>query len=164
MNTANKELRITLRNTIPGDLETLFIHQLDDEAAYMAAFVNENWNDKDTYVAKWEKLLTDKTLNIMTILMDGKIVGGISTWPLMGETQISYGIGKEYWNRGIVTSAVRQFLSIVPERPIYGRVAFDNIASANVLRKCGFKKIGEDTHYAFARKKEIVEIVFVLEG
>jgi ribosomal-protein-alanine N-acetyltransferase len=163
MNDTIEHTDVVLRKTEPRDFETLFIHQLDEEAAYRAAFVNENWNDKDAYLAKWTRLLTDPTVNSWSIIIDNKVAGSVLTWELNGEPQISYGLGKEYWNRGIVTHALQQFLAITPVRPLFGRVAFDNIASAKVLTKCGFKKINEELSYAHARKKEIVEIVFLLE-
>ncbi len=154
---------VELRKTLPDDLETLFAHQADDDAGHMAAFVNEKWKDKEAYLAKWNKLLTDETLNIRTIVVDSIIVGSISTWLLGDELQLAYGIGKAYWNKGIATAALQQFLTIATHRPLYGRVAFDNIGSARVLTKCGFKKIAEDQYYAFARKKEIAEFVYILE-
>lgn len=154
---------IILRETEVNDLDVLFTFQSDEEAGYMAAFVNENWQDKDAYLAKWNRLLTDETIKIRTIVLDNKVVGSVLIWQLMGEPQISYGLGKEFWNKGIVTSALQQFLTIFPDRPLYGRAAFDNIASIKVLTKCGFKKINEEQSYAHARGKEIDEVVFVLE-
>jgi ribosomal-protein-alanine N-acetyltransferase len=153
---------IILRKTEPADLETLFIHQLDETYAHMAAFMNEKYKDKDAYLTKWNKLLAEG-LNIRTILLGDKIAGSVFTWQMGNDLQISYGVGKEYWNMGIATSALQQFLAIAPQRPLFGSVAFDNVASAKVLTKCGFKKIAEETSYAFARKKEIVEIVYLLE-
>lgn len=164
MNDIKEGLNIVLRQTIPGDLESLFIHQLDEGAAWMAAFVNEHWKDKEAYLAKWNRLLKDDTLNIRTIVVDDKVAGSISTWHLGGDLQISYGLGKEYWNRGIATHALQQFLAIMQERPLFGRAAFDNIGSAKVLTKCGFRKIGEDRFYSHARKEEIAEIVYLLEA
>jgi ribosomal-protein-alanine N-acetyltransferase len=154
---------ITLRETEVADLDALFTFQSDDEAGYMAAFVNENWQDKDAYLAKWNRLLADETIKIRTIVLDNEVVGSVLIWQLMGEPQISYGLGKEFWNKGIVTSALQQFLSIFPDRPLYGRAAFDNAASIKVLTKCGFKKINDEQSYAHARGKEITEVVFVLE-
>lgn len=139
MNNSNEQAKVVLRETVPDDLEILFAYQADDEAGYMAAFVNEHWKDKEAYLDRWRKLLAEK-VNIKTIVADNKVVGSISTWWLKDELQLSYDIGREYWNMGIATSALQQFLAIVPERPLYGRVAFDNIGSAKVLMKCGSKK------------------------
>lgn len=163
MNGNMKSPSVTLRETEVEDLDTFFTFQSDEEAGYMAAFVNENWQDKEVCLAKWRKLLADTNIKIRTILVDNKVAGNISIWMLMDEPQIAYGLGKEFWNRRIVTNALQQFLTIFPERPLFGRAAFDNIASIKVLTKCGFKKINEDMLYAHARGKEIKEIVFVLE-
>lgn len=154
---------ITLRKTEVSDLDTLFTLQSDEEAGYMAAFVNENWQDKNTYLTKWRKLLADEAVNIRTIILDNKVAGSVLIWQLKGEPQIAYGVGREFWNRGVASSALQQFLAIAPDRPLFGRVAFDNTASIKVLTKCGFKKIGEEQSYAHARKNEIMEMVFVLE-
>jgi ribosomal-protein-alanine N-acetyltransferase len=163
MNDRDKSYDILLRATEPADLETLFAHQADEEAAHMAAFINENWNDKDAYLAKWNKLLSGGTVNIRTVVVDHKVAGTVFTWQLGDELQISYGLGKAYWHKGIATHALQQFLDLVPDRPLFGRVAFDNIGSAKVLTKCGFKKIREEQSFAYARKAEIVEFVFLLE-
>jgi RimJ/RimL family protein N-acetyltransferase len=158
-----KDPSVTLRETEVNDLDAFFTFQCDEEAGYMAAFVNEKWQDKEAYMAKWRLLLADETIKIRTILVDNKVAGNVSIWLLMGEPQIAYGLGKEFWNKGIITRAVQQFLTIFPERPLFGRAAFDNIASIKVLTKCGFKKINEETTYAHARGKEITEVVYVLE-
>jgi len=155
---------VTLRKTEPGDLETLFHYQADEAAAHMAAFISEQWKDKAAYLEKWNKLLSDGANDIYTIISGNEIVGSISTWYLMDELHISYWIGKEYWGKGIATKALQQFLAIATERPLFGRVAFDNIGSAKVLMKCGFRKIKEETFYAFARQKEIIEIILLLES
>jgi [ribosomal protein S5]-alanine N-acetyltransferase len=154
---------ITLRETQINDFNALFTFQSDEEAGYMAAFVNENWQDKDAYLAKWSKLLAEEAVKIRTIVLDNKVAGSVLIWQFMGEPQISYGLGKEFWNRGVATNALQQFLTIFPDRPLYGRAAFDNIASIKVLTKCGFKKINEEQSYAHARQKEITEVVFILE-
>lgn len=163
MNGIDKSPQIVLKETEPADLETLFRHQADEEAGYMAAFINENWKDKDAYLTKWNKLLSGGTVNIRTIVVDHKVAGSVFTWQLGDELQISYGLGKAYWNKGIATHALQQFLDLVPDRPLFGRVAFDNTGSAKVLAKCGFKKIREEQAYAYARKMEIAEFVFLLE-
>lgn len=163
INSTCNTLSIALRPTVAADLEALFQHQLDDDYAFMAAFVNEHYKDKEAYIAKWNKLLHDK-VNIRTIIVDGEIAGSVSTWMLMDDPQLSYGVAKKYWGKGIATNAVQQFLPMVPERPLYGRVAFDNIGSARVLEKCGFRKVDEDAFFAFARKKEIAEYIFRLDA
>ncbi len=160
----NKNQKITLRRTEVGDLEVLFNYQMDEEYGHMAAFVNENYQNKDVYIEKWTRLLADPTVDTHAILLDNKVVGSVGTWMLEDEPQITYGVGKEFWGKGIVTEALRQFLAFTDRRPLYGRAAADNVASISILKKCGFKKIGDEQHYAHARGKEIDEVVYVLEG
>jgi RimJ/RimL family protein N-acetyltransferase len=47
-------------------------------------------------------------------------------------------------------------------RPIYARVAKDNLGSRRVLEKCGFTVIGESKGFANARGQEIEELLLEL--
>jgi hypothetical protein len=49
-------------------------------------------------------------------------------------------------------------------RPLYARVAFDNVGSRRVLEKCGFRVIASERAYADARSGEIEEFVRRLSG
>jgi RimJ/RimL family protein N-acetyltransferase len=69
-------------------------------------------------------------------------------------------LGKEFWGKGIATQALSQFLEVVSTRPIYARVAKDNLASIRVLEKNGFKLSGEGKWYSNARGKEVDELVW----
>ena len=158
----NDKKTIELVKTTRNDLETLFIFQRDKEANYLAAFTSKDPTDKTAYMEKWTTLLTDTSINIQTILFNGKIAGSIAKYEIEGTPEITYWIGKDFWGQGIATSALKQFLNIEKVRPLYGRVACDNVRSQKVLEKCGFKKIGRDKGFANARNKEIEEIIFKL--
>lgn len=158
------KLPLTLRPTWDEDLETLFLFQADEEAACMAAFVNEKYQDREVYIEKWKRLLRTPGLNIQTILIGDVIAGGVSSYELEGELQVTYGLDKKWWGQGYGTQALREFLRKETRRPLYGRVAFDNQRSAAMLRACGFREIGKDRLYAHARGQEIEEIIFVREG
>jgi [ribosomal protein S5]-alanine N-acetyltransferase len=151
-----------LRPTTITDLDTLYTFQLDEEASQMAAFMPENWTDKDAYIAKWTKLITEGEVHAYTIIVDEKIVGSIGSYPMEGEWQITYWVGREFWGRGIATEAARAFLQLFTTRPIYGRAAFDNAGSIKVLEKCGFVKTGTDRYQSHARGKEIEELIYKL--
>src|SRR5947209_5924853 len=116
--------QLVLRKTEPADLDVLFAFQADEDAAIMAAFMGENWRDKATYLAKWERFLADKTVDSRTILWNDQVAGSLGTWEMDGAPQISYVIGKSFWGQGIASAAIRQYLSTVSRNPIYGRVAF----------------------------------------
>lgn len=156
----NKE--VSLRKTTIADLELLFVFQLDPTAIHMAAFTAKDPSDKPAYMAKYAKLLEDPTINNYTILVQNEIAGSIAKFEIAGEAEITYWIDKQYWNRGIATFALQQFLTIENARPLFARTAFDNLASQKVLEKCGFIKVGTDKGFANARQAEIEELIFRL--
>jgi RimJ/RimL family protein N-acetyltransferase len=54
------------------------------------------------------------------------------------------------------------FLEQVSERPLFARVAVDNLGSIRVLEKCGFRLIDIEREFANARGEEINEAVYRL--
>lgn len=159
--TKNK-LNIKLRPTEISDLDNLFQFQLDKEGGYLAAFMPKDPTDKSAYINKHTKLLNDPTINNQTIIFDNTVVGSIAKFIMEGDTEITYWIDRNFWGQGIATSALNDFLKIESTRPIYGRVAFDNLGSKKVLTKCGFIKIGTDKGFANARQTEIEEFIYKL--
>ncbi|ROH88871.1 N-acetyltransferase [Chryseobacterium cucumeris] len=151
---------IKLRPTVVEDLETLFQFQLDDEANHLAAFTSKDSTNKEAYIAKFTKLLTDPTINNQTIIAGTVIVGSIAKFIMEDDVEITYWIDKNFWGKGIATTALKDFLTIETTRPIFGRVAFDNLGSQKVLEKCGFIKIGTDKGFANARQTEIEEFIY----
>ena len=156
----NRQLK--LRQTEKPDLELLFQFQLDKEANYLAAFTSKDPTDKEAYFEKFTKLLNDPTINMQTILVDETIAGSIAKFEMEGDTEITYWIDRNFWGKGIATTALKNFLTIENTRPIFGRVAFDNLGSQKVLEKCGFVKIGTDKGFANARQTEIEEYIYKL--
>jgi RimJ/RimL family protein N-acetyltransferase len=153
---------IQLRNTTESDLDTLFEFQLDEEANYLAAFTSMDYQDKDAFVSKYAKLLNDTKVNNQTILVDDVIVGSIAKFEMYGDNEITYWIDRKHWGKGIATKALALFLSIEGSRPLFARVAFNNLGSQKVLERCGFEKIGSETGYANARKEEVEEYIYKL--
>ncbi|WP_343744334.1 GNAT family N-acetyltransferase [Chitinophaga sp.] len=158
----NNKHEITLRKTVVADLEHLFIFQLDEEGGYLAAFMPKNHTDKQAYLQKYTKFLSEPTINMCTILVDNIIAGSVSKFEMDGDAEITYWIDKKFWGKGVGTQALRDFLTLEGARPIFGRVAFDNIGSQRVLEKCGFTKIGTDRGFANARQTEIEEFIYKL--
>lgn len=153
---------ITLTKTENDDLNFFFQFQLDKEAIYLAAFTPKDPNDKAAYIGKYTKFLTDPTINMCTIKVNGEIAGSISKFVMEDEAEITYWIDRKFWGQGIATTALKDFLKIETVRPIYGRVAFDNYGSQKVLEKCSFVKIGKDKGFANARQAEIEEYIYKL--
>ncbi|MGN6477367.1 MAG: GNAT family N-acetyltransferase [Flavipsychrobacter sp.] len=157
-----QNLQVQLRPSEKSDLEILFQFQLDEEANYLAAFTPKDPANKKAYIEKYTKHLDDPTINQQTILVDGIIAGSVAKFMIDGDTEITYWIDKKFWGKGIATTALKNFLATVDTRPVFGRVAFDNIGSQRVLEKCGFIMIGEDKGFANARQAEIEEFIYRL--
>jgi ribosomal-protein-alanine N-acetyltransferase len=154
--------KIELRKTEMADLEVLFQFQIDEEAAFMAGFMSKDHADKNVYIEKYKKFLSDPTIFMRTIWLNENIVGSVAKYEMDGDAEITYWIDKKYWGQGIATIALNEFLKLETTRPIFGRAAFDNMGSQRVLEKCGFEKIGTDRGFAFARKEEIEEVIYKL--
>lgn len=156
-------MEFLIRATVVSDLEVFFLNQLDEESNQMAAFTSADPTDKKSYIDKWTRLLSDETIHMKTIIYNDEVAGTVAKYEMDGKAEITYWIGKRYWGRGIASKAVEAFLRLEKKRPIYGRVAFDNVKSLRVLEKAGFVKIGSELSYANARGKEIEEIIFRLD-
>jgi RimJ/RimL family protein N-acetyltransferase len=154
---------IFLREVEENDLITFIDHQMDPDAMYMAAFTAKNSSDKTSILEKWNQILNDDSIIPKTIVVNENIAGHIARFELFGKPEVTYWIGKEYWDKGIATKALELFLGDLEKRPLYARAAKDNLASIRVLEKCGFTIIGYEKAFANARGEKIEEVLFELK-
>ena len=152
-----------LKPTTVDDLPSLFQFQTDAEANHMAAFNSANPSDEEAYMKKWSALVVNPNIRMRTIWVNDAIVGSVVHFAIMGETNVSYWLGREYWGKGIASKALQEFVNNAPTRPLFARVAFDNVGSQRVLEKCDFKRIGSERGYANGRQQEIEEFVYKLD-
>lgn len=128
--------KILLRPVLETDLPILFQQQLDPEAVAMSAYPAK---DKGEFMRHWEEILKNKNVTARSILYKEKIAGHIICWKEgKYEQRIGYWVGKEFWRRGIASTAVTEFLLLIKIRPLFAEVANHNIASQKVLMKNGF--------------------------
>lgn len=154
-----------LRDVVEDDLPLFFDFQLDRDANHMAAFTAKDPADREAFTAHWHKILADPTIMNLTIVCDGQVVGSVSSYLESGRLEVTYWIGRSYWGKGIATRALTAFLAQVDTtRPIYARVAQDNVGSRKVLEKCGFQVIDQAQGFANARGEEIEELLLELPG
>lgn len=152
-----------LREVVEDDLASFFDFQLDPDANYMAAFTARDPPDRDAFTAHWNKIMAEPTNIIRTVVCDGQVVGSVSSYVESGKPEVTYWIGRAYWGKGICTRALTAFLGQVnTTRPIYARVAKDNLGSRRILERCGFRIIGESKGFANARGEEIEELLLEL--
>jgi RimJ/RimL family protein N-acetyltransferase len=153
---------VTLRDVEENDLAIFFEFQKEPEANQMAAFTALDPTDREAFLNKWRsKILGDASVIKKTILFEGRVAGNVMSYALSGKREVCYWIGKEFWGKGIATSALTQFLDSLQERPLHARAAKDNVASLRVLEKCGFARTGVDRGFANGRGVEIDEVVLL---
>jgi RimJ/RimL family protein N-acetyltransferase len=146
----------------PSDVEIFYAQQCDAAGIRMAAFVAKDPLEWEAFRARWQRILADRSMLARTIVCDDQVAGTIAKFERNGEPEVTYWLGKEFWSRGIATEALRQLLTIVKVRPLYGRAVSDNAGSRRVLEKCGFVQCGCEVEFAAARDEQVEEIVFVL--
>jgi RimJ/RimL family protein N-acetyltransferase len=151
--------RIQLRDVVEADLPTLFEHQMDPEANRIAAFTPRN---RGEFFVHWKKILADDTVAKNTILFNGQVAGSIVSFERDDEREVGYWIGREYWGRGIATTALSEFLGQEKTRPLFAHVAKHNVASIRVLEKCGFSVARRLKAIATDRGEEVEEVILRL--
>jgi RimJ/RimL family protein N-acetyltransferase len=155
-------MRLELREVRDEDLPLLFEQWADPVAAHMAAFTTPEHMDRDAFERRYARLRADETVLVRVIVVDDEIAGTIGSWGDPGERELTYWIGRSHWGKGIATAALDALLAVDRSRPVYARVAADNLASRRVLEKCGFSVVAADRGFAEARAAEIDELVLRL--
>jgi len=152
---------IQLRDVTENDLPIFYEQQLDSEATQMASFPSRN---RDAFMAHWTRIMADTSVQLKTILFNGEVAGNIVCFDQLGEREVGYWLGKEFWGKGIATRALKEFLITIKTRPLYAHVAKHNIGSKRVLEKCGFAVAGEDRFFSEVFGKNIEEYILMLDA
>ena len=131
-----------LRDVVEGDLPIFLANQRDPEAVAMAQSPSR---DRDAFMEHWRTtVLGNPRSKPKTIVVDGDVVGYVSSWDANGERVVGYWIGRTYWGRGIATAALARFVADhETTRPLFAYVHVQNVGSVRVLEKCGFRRVGD---------------------
>ena len=151
-----------LRDVQDPDIPIFFDFLQSSRQQWQAAFIPEEPSNYDKHLEHWQKILNDPTVLNKTILLADQVVGHVGRWMLDGIGQVTFWIGEEFEGKQIASTALARYLEIDSLRPLQGRCAFDNLASARVLEKNGFTQVATDSYFANARGEEITELVFQL--
>jgi RimJ/RimL family protein N-acetyltransferase len=152
-------MAVTLRTFADS---ALFTWESDPRAVQMAAFTRANPSDRSAFDAHYERVRSDPS-NTLLPIDDGEFVGTVGSFTMEGEREVTYWIAPARWGQGLASRALRAFLAIESTRPLYGRVASHNAASAKVLARAGFVEIGSDTAFAAGVGADVVELIYRLD-
>ena len=153
---------VSLRAVTEADLAVFFEHQQDPAANSMAAFTTRDPSDALAFSGKWDRILSDPSVRVRTVVLDGQVAGHVASFEQSGAREVTYWLGREHWGRGVATQALTQFLAFEERRPLHARAAEDNLGSIRVLEKCGFERVGRESAFANARGEVIEEVILSL--
>lgn len=142
--------RLILRKFKDEDASDLFNNWANDSnvTKFLTWPTHENLDISKYIIGLWlDEYSNDNVYNwCIELKEDGQAIGSISVVSIdenVEAVEIGYCIGKEYWNKGIVTEA---FLSIikflfeeVDVKRIVAKHDTNNPASGAVMKKCGLK-------------------------
>jgi RimJ/RimL family protein N-acetyltransferase len=158
-------LQVSLAPVTDVDLEAFFEHGREPDGRWLAAFTASDPNDRAAFDWHWRRIRSDPSVEVRTILWNGRVAGHILRYESkFKQHEVSYWIGSAFWGHGIATAALKEFLrTFALMRPLYARVAADNLGSLRVLEACGFRTYAEETSFANARQDDILEYLLRLD-
>jgi RimJ/RimL family protein N-acetyltransferase len=133
-------MKITLRKYRLSDLDR-HIELLKSNKVKTSKSKEKKWLEKaiNNYKEK------NPQFYVFAILLNKKLIGNVIAEKIKSESlHIGYWIGKDYWNKGYATKAVKLFIKEIKKKfkPKKILASSSNPASRRVLEKCKFKKIG----------------------
>jgi len=151
--------RLVIRKTNKSDKDKEFLVSLigDWEVAKWLSGVPHPYTEDDAEA--WFKTLHQKEFSL-SIYLDNSLIGGIGlTQDEDKFYEFGYWLGKAHWGKGYATEACKGLLHYATQKlsspKIKANYMKGNVASANVLKKLGFNKVGEGKIYCVSRKEEM---------
>lgn len=153
--------RLLLRKMNIDDVEDLFEYASDPKVAENVLWdQHQSIEDSKRYLSYMMKKYKKCDVSEWGIIhkQDNKFIGtcGFGWWNNFHcRAEIGYALSKKYWNRGLMTEAVREVVAFGFEKMKLNRVEarcmLENIASEKVMQKVGMKFEGIMRKQAFAR-------------
>ncbi len=145
--------RLILRRFTVKDAEQMFDNWASDDTVtrFLTWSSHENVEVTRGLLAEWEKCYQSDSFYTWCIeLKDtSEVIGSIaaaSVIEVIDAVEMGYCMGKEYWNRGIMTEALGAVIDFFFREVEVNRIAashhVDNKASGRVMQKCGLKHEG----------------------
>jgi len=156
--------RLLLKKPGPDDVEAL-VEQIGDwEVAKWLAKVPYPYTQDDAN--DWLTSGLQSELSFNTYL-DERLIGGVGLAPNTdGSYELGYWLGKDYWGRGFATEAARCLLDYAMNEldltPIQSGYMIGNEQSGKVLKKLGFREVGEIEIYSISRGESVPSIRLLL--
>ncbi len=152
--------RLTYRLIDPRDASRISVLAGDWDIARMTARIPHPYSlvDADQWIAS---IGSDEF--VRAVEHNGELIGAVGYIQRDREqAEIGYWIGKPWWGNGYATEAAKALVEHCFGEAGFQRLTcghfIDNSASARVIRKLGFRRVGSDAQWCEARKSEVATI------
>lgn len=145
--------RLIIRRWTLVDAEALFKYASDPDVGPAAGWPPHKDVEESRMVIK--EVFSNEYTWAMELKETGEAIGCIGFYPHglsnieIGENdcEIGYWLGKPYWNRGLMTEALREMIDYCFNakgyETLWSDFFIDNPASGRVMEKCGFRDTGK---------------------
>ena len=111
---------------------------------------------------EWLKIVDNEEFNL-NIFLNDDLIGGIGLTPAEDDFyELGYWLGVEYWGQGYATESVRGLLNYAktntPCEKFKANVFKENVASAKVLEKNGFKRVEDREVFSISRQENLPSV------
>lgn len=151
-----------LRRMERGDIDVLLEEISDFAVSSMLARVPYPYRRDDAEAFLTANEATGGRDLPLTIVMNGRLIGGVGLSGIRAEREFGYWLGRRHWGKGYATESGRAFLAHVFstfDLEIVRSGAFiDNPASLKVQEKLGFERIGVRKIHCLARNQSLEHV------
>ena len=111
---------------------------------------------------EWLKKVDNEEFNL-NIFLNDDLIGGVGLTPTEDDFfELGYWLGVEYWGQGYATESVRGLLNYAktntPCEKFKANVFKENVASAKVLEKNGFKRLEDREVFSISRQENVPSV------
>jgi len=111
---------------------------------------------------EWLKIVDNEEFNL-NIFLNDDLIGGIGLTPTEDDFyELGYWLGVEYWGQGYATESVMELLnyakSNTPCEKLKANAFKENVASAKVLEKNGFKRVEDREVFSISRQENVISV------
>jgi len=111
---------------------------------------------------EWLKIVDNEEFNL-NIFLNDDLIGGIGLTPTEDDFyELGYWLGVEYWGQGYATESVMELLnyakSNTPCEKLKANAFKENVASAKVLEKNGFKRVEDREVFSISRQENVLSV------
>jgi len=111
---------------------------------------------------EWLEIVGNEEFNL-NIFLNDNLIGGVGLTPVEDDFyELGYWLGVDYWGQGYATESVMELLNYAktntPYEKFKANVYKENVASAKVLEKNGFKRVGDGEAFSISRQENVPSI------